>query len=356
MTDQATTKFRRPINAFVGRGSQAEESFRTAAGMPSAAATRGTPDVIAPGIRPTPDHDLVFFGGRTIQKLTFTNFYVGGSQSWQPADIRNIDSALNAAMTDKHLNNVMAQYFAQKPTTTFQPSRILPGSNPAAFSQGDVEKLLSDLHNQGALAGFDLGSTVFNFMLPRGTVLNTNTKTTSETTGEATRGMNPSQIMVEDAEDSLHGLGGYHGSIHFPEGSGTGTLYYAVGAYSEMYTRGRMNGIPVFAEPWKNVVGTFYHELNEARTDPDVADAILAGDDPSAEKFLGWVSQQGEECGDFPVSEADSLTQVFQEVPLANGSGTVPVQFQYSNAAHGPEGPISRAHRRKHPPLAGSGR
>ena len=38
-----------------------------------------------------------------------------------------------------------------------------------------------------------------------------------------------------------------------------------------------MNGIPVFDRPWKNVVATLYHELNEARTDADVEDAIRAG-------------------------------------------------------------------------------
>jgi hypothetical protein len=60
----------------------------------------------------------------------------------------------------------------------------------------------------------------------------------------------------------------------------------------------------VFDQPWKNVVATFYHELNEARTDPDVEDAIRAGNDPAAIKFLGWVSRKGEECGNFPVFEA----------------------------------------------------
>jgi hypothetical protein len=37
--------------------------------------------------------------------------------------------------------------------------------------------------------------------------------------------------------------------------------------------------IVVFDQPWKNVVATFYHELNEARTDADVEDAIRAGND-----------------------------------------------------------------------------
>ena len=38
------------------------------------------------------------------------------------------------------------------------------------------------------------------------------------------------------------------------------------------------------------------------------------------------------------------LDQVFVEVSLANGSGKVPVQLCYSNAVHGPEGPIQVPH------------
>ncbi len=106
--------------------------------------------------------------------------------------------------------------------------------------------------------------------------------------------------------------------------------------YSET-RNGQTNGIPVFDAPWKNVVATFYHELNEARTDPDVERVIQGG----SSTLLGWMSRQGEECGDFPVFEANPLSQVFQEVPLTGG-GTVPVQFQYSNHVHGPEGPIPK--------------
>jgi len=120
------------------------------------------------------------------------------------------------------------------------------------------------------------------------------------------------------------------------------TVYYAVGVYSQTSAGSSTNGIVAFDEPWKNVVATFYHELNEARTDPDVEDAIKAGN--GGERFLGWMSTQGEECGDFPVFEDPSLSKVFVEVPLADGSGTVPVQLQYSNAVHGPEGPIASPH------------
>jgi hypothetical protein len=88
------------------------------------------------------------------------------------------------------------------------------------------------------------------------------------------------------------------------------------------------------------VVATFYHELNEARTDPDVDDVINGG----SVHLLGWTSRQGEECGDFPVFEANPLSEVFVEVPLASGHGTVPVQLMYSNAVHGPEGPIPQPH------------
>jgi hypothetical protein len=113
------------------------------------------------------------------------------------------------------------------------------------------------------------------------------------------------------------------------------TLYYAVGVYSERRANGSRNGIVAFDKPWKNVVATFYHELNEARTDPDVEQVIQGGH----ASLLGWTSRQGEECGDFPVFEANPLTLVFQEVPIA-GAGTAPVQFQYSNFVHGPEGLI----------------
>ena len=93
------------------------------------------------------------------------------------------------------------------------------------------------------------------------------------------------QALIEDDEfDSLSGLGGFHGSIHVP-GSNPITIYYAVGVYSENLPDGTTNGIPVLDMAWKNVVATFYHELNEARTDPDVGDARLIND-----PHLGWYS------------------------------------------------------------------
>jgi hypothetical protein len=111
--------------------------------------------------------------------------------------------------------------------------------------------LVGDLHAQDKLAGFDLGTTVFNFMLPRRTVLNDNPAPGATQGNHETR--HRRGVPDEDEADSLHGLGGYHGSIQ----TGGTTIYYAVGVYSET-SNSRTNGIPVFDAPWKNVVATFY--------------------------------------------------------------------------------------------------
>ena len=331
----------RPIRAFLRPNSVAEKGFHTRARMPE----KG---VIAPGLHPTRAHDLIFHGGKTIANLAFANFYVGGAAAWRKSDIQAIDNGLSAAMSDAHLNNVMAQYYpaGTAVTSVFKLSQVLAGPPPKTVSQGDVEALVQRLFRSGALSSFDLANTVFNFMLPSGTILNTDTAPTGgalsmRVEDEKAPKNNP---IPHEEEDSTEGLGGYHGSVH----NGGDTLYYAVGVFSERLPDGTENGSPVFDEPAKNVIATFYHELNEARTDPDVEDAILAGNDPGAVKFLGWTSAQGEECGDFPVFEAKPLTRVFKEVPLTAGGGTVPVQFQYSNAVHGPEGPIPQPHVLKH--------
>jgi len=117
-------------------------------------------------------------------------------------------------------------------------------------------------------------------------------------------------------------------------------VLYAVGVYAE-----GANGIVAFDKPWKSICATFYHELCEARTDPDVEDAIRAGNSPHADDFLGWYSPRGGEIGDIPLEEAGAnLTSVMTEVRLASGGKTVPVQLMWSNAVAGPEGPIANKH------------
>jgi hypothetical protein len=293
--------------------------------------------------------DMHFFGGKTIEKLTFTNIYLGGKAAWNPADITNIDTSLSGAIGDPHLNNVLAQYFADgNPTGTFKPSQILEGKLAPKIYRDNIEGLVASLDAANGLSGFDLTSTVFCFMLPAGTVLVDGTSTghaehqgsdDGDDGGDKPK-YNPA-LADADAADSKHGLGGYHGSVHAKHGATKNIVYYAVGVYSE-----GPNGIVAFDEPWKNVCATFYHELCEARTDPDVEDAIAAGDTPAANKFLGWYSDKGGEIGDIPMEEAGAnLGLIMKEVKIAASSTKVPIQLMWSNAVGGPEGPIAKKHK-----------
>ncbi len=286
---------------------------------------------LATGLAGSPQEDLRFRGGHTIKDLIYANVYVGGKAAWDPNDWKSIDKALAASMSDQKLNNVIMQYFGNnKVSCQFVGSFFMDGWTPKTVQKNDLEAQVQNLYSQHAFDGRDFPNTVFNFMLPRGTIL-------GDPSGGAQQKVANKAIPLEDAEDSTGGLGGYHGSVHV-DGK---TIYYAVGAYSERLPNGGTNGIPVFDQNWKNVVATFYHELQEARTDTDVDDAATS---PNGMAVLGWTSDSGNEIGDYPIAEAKQLLQVFQEISLADGSGTVPVQFIYSNAAHGPEGPIDYPH------------
>ncbi len=296
------------------------------------------PKALAPGFTPTPQHDLKFRGGRTIPHLAFTNFFVGGAASWQQSDIDNINHALANAMADPKLNNVMAQYFSnQAISTNFLGSHVLPGKKPKKVTETSAKQMVTALFNSGQLGTISLPSTVVNLLLPSGTILTDGTGPGKEHDDDDEPAHAPGAPEAEEAS-SLEGLGGYHGSVDVS----SRRIYYSVGVFSERLPNGKDNGIPVFDQPWKNVVATFYHELNEARTDPDVDDAIRTG---KVDNIIGWNSDDGEECGDFPVFEAGdagNLGLVFKEVTVQGG--TAPVQLQYSNFVHGPEGPIAAPH------------
>lgn len=295
---------------------------------------------LAPGFPATPQHDLKFRGGRTIAHLAFTNFFVGGATAWQQSDVDNINRALAASMSDPKLNNVMCQYFGnQAITSNFLGSHFTGTKKPKKVTETSAKKMVTDLFDAGQLNGVSFPSTLVNLLLPSGAVLTDGTGPGKEQDDHDDDDKHHAAGTPEAEEaSSLEGLGGYHGSVDV---KGT-RIYYSVGVYSERLANGKDNGIPVFDQPWKNIVATFYHELNEARTDPDVDDAIQTG---KVKGVIGWNSDDGEECGDFPVFEAGdagSLALVFKEVAVQGG--TAPVQFQYSNAVHGPEGPIAAPH------------
>jgi hypothetical protein len=316
----------RPMNVFVRPGSKAELACRRYAARRKVQPKEPPPqaEVIATGFASHKDLNLLDHNGKIIRDLVYTNFFVG-DRAWDPQEVQRIDQSLAKAMADQHLNNVLIQYFrgAANITTTCRPSSKLTAELDT-ISQPGVENLLKELHTKGKLTAFDFSNTVFNFMLPQGTVLTIGDGSDLKGVVDIPEGhFGP----VEEEASSLEGLGGFHGSVHI----GAVTLYYAVGVFSE-----GNNGIVAFDQPWKNVVATFYHELVEARTDADVEDNHVA-----------WVNneQPSEEIGDIPMTFAGgNLGKVMKEVQLADGSGTVPIQLMWSNAVGGPEGPIVAPH------------
>src|SRR6266853_230211 len=198
----------RPMKVQVKSNSKAERSYHANRGLPGSALPM--PKVIAPGIDPSPLHDSIFHGGKVTPNMHYKNFFLGGTTSWKEQDIASIDTALSTAMVDANLNNVMKQYFpGAKISCDFHGSEILPGAKPKSFGEPDVQSLVKKLFAGGGLAGFDLSNSIFNFLLPSGSVLKL------------------------DADSSLGGLGGYHGSVHVKKGSVNTTLYYSVGVFSE---------------------------------------------------------------------------------------------------------------------------
>jgi hypothetical protein len=286
---------------------------------------------IAPGLAPQPEWNLTKSEGRTISDLTFVNRYVGEAGVWSQTDMQNIDGALDAAMNDANLQSVIAQYYAGAISSRMLPSAQRPTPLPETVYKDTAEQLARELHAEGVLGEEDPANCVINIMLPKGMLLSDDfspgfqppagTEAVHERRKAGTIKLND-----KDAAISTEGLGGYHGGIDL--GGGV-TIYYAVGVYSN-----EGNGIVAFNEPWKNVVATFYHELNEARTNPDVEQVNATGNGA----LLGWYSQPGQgEIGDLPITLCrGNLELVFKEVLLANGNGTVPIQLMWSNRANGP--------------------
>jgi hypothetical protein len=320
----------RTLNVVLAPGSPAHRAIAPPAPAPTDEARSGD---LAPGFSPQPSWNLVDNGGPTIAELTFINCYVGAAGEWAAGDMSNIDSALSAAMSDAGLESVVEQYFAgESVTSTMLPSIQHHVNLPGTVYKDFAEHVAKSLQHAGVLGNADPSRSVINIMLPKGIVLSDDFSPGSAADGreEAEKRERRSRGVIkidpDDAASSKAGLGGYHGGIHLAGGT---RCYYAVGVYSE-----GDNGIVAFDEPWKNVVATFYHELVEARTDAAVEDVNATGNG----KLLGWYSDAGQgEIGDLPINASGGdLSLVFKEVPLADGSGTVPIQLMWSNAASGP--------------------
>jgi hypothetical protein len=303
-----------PMRIQARKGSLAERRYYERSALPE---VWPTPKTIAPGISPSVMDDLIYHGGKVVPQMEFQNVYLGGAASWRASDIASIDDAIKRAMTDRRLNNVMLQYFPGATLSCdMRESFIVDEAKPTRMDEPDVQAAVTALYDASLLKKRDLDTTIFNLILPSGTTLHLGNSS------------------------STQGLGGYHGSLHINRGGKRITLYYSANVYSEMRENGSENGIVAFNRPWKNVVGTLYHEINEFRTDADVNDAI----EKNSNDFLGWNSRRGQEVGDQPIFVAMNLSQVFKEVRDSAGKRRLPVQFMFSNAVHGAEGPIAHPH------------
>jgi hypothetical protein len=291
------------------------------------------------------DNNLKYHGGRTIRDLSYVNLYISGDTKWTRTDVEQIDSRLAAAMRDERLNNVLLQYFENQPIrSTPLPSHPLVGYTPKTVTRGDVQNMIGWLHHQGFLKSFDLQNTVFNLLLPAGSILTASDQPSTAVSDEVAVGVpdaSSGAVPAFEEGNSTAGLAGYHGSVVTANDE---RVYYTVSVYSQRGASGTTNGIPIFRDPWKNIVATVYHQLIESRTNPDVEETLRHASDEDAKRYLGWVSDSGLEVGDGPIRSNLPLTTVFREVPLANGGGVVPIQLPWSNAIQGPEGPISQPH------------
>src|SRR5205807_10614936 len=148
-----TTNATRITNVAIRPATEAAELYRAArvAGFPA-----------------NPSLNLRRYAGKTIEHLIFTHVYLGGAAAWHPDDVQQIDWALPAAMRDSHLNNVLAQYFADgEPTAVFEPSQIAEEPIANRVYRDTIEGLVATLD----VSRFDLASTVMCLLLPRGVVL-----------------------------------------------------------------------------------------------------------------------------------------------------------------------------------------
>ena len=307
--------FTQPMRIQARQGSLAERRYYRNSELPGM--KWPMPKAIAPGVDPSPLDDLIFHGGKTVPQMEFQNVYLGSAADWAASDITFIDRAITLAMRDKRMNNVMVQYFPGASLACDpRPSLALNETKPTQLDEPDVQAKVIALYDGGQIKKTSLDSTIFNLVLPPGTILRLG------------------------GSSSLHGLGGYHGSVHINRGGKRLTLYYSANVFSQMLSATKENGITVFNKPWKNVVATLYHELNEFRTDADVNDAIQTGNNDA----LGWTSRSGQECGDQPIFAAQSLSLVFKEITATGSAKKIPLQFMYSNAVHGAEGPVAQPH------------
>jgi len=292
-----------PLRIQATAGSRVFEQRRVRAALPGVAFP--SPKVVSAGTSKAPLCDLIFHGGKVMPQCEYQNIYLGSSADWCAADIAAVDYALRVASRHRSLDEILGQYFfGTKSVCEPRESLILSESKPALMGETDVQSKLLSLYDSGALNRANLECTLFNFVLP------------------------PKTVLTLEQSSSLDGLGGYHGSVSRLRDGRQITLYYSASVFSEVFGDGQEHGVCAFAEPWKNVSVTLFHQLCEFRTDPDVSDAVRHADN----SFLGWMSRDGAECADTPIPSPLSSHE-FAAVVCQEDQG-IPIHFIYSNSRH----------------------
>ena len=191
-------KVGQPMRIQARRGSLAEQRYYKTSALPQ---PWPMPAEIAPGVSPRPLEDLIFHGGKIVPQMRFQNVYCGSNTDRKESDIENIDRSITTAMQDRRLNNVMAQYFhAAKQSCDPIGSFFLDEARPTLLDEPDVQAKVVTLFRSQKVSSTDLGSTIFNLLLPR------------------------RSILALGSSDSKNGLGGYHGSVQLKQDSGFVTL------------------------------------------------------------------------------------------------------------------------------------
>lgn len=226
--------------------------------------------VAGAGVPASTNIDTKYFGGGVLNKPEVTNMYIGDyfNTAQGQKDVQHNDAFMKDYVQNKDTVGIWHQYGVDAGTT--QASHVLPGAikSNAVITQKQIESMLQKAVADGTVKPG--AQSIYNFVLPPGATL-----------------------KMDDGSSSKQGLGGFHSSIHTPDGK---EVFFSAIAYS----KGK-NGIDFTnGNAQDNISITESHEITEAVTDPHVQDAI----DDNNDAELGWMDMNNGEVGDIEVNDA----------------------------------------------------
>ena len=234
-------------------------------------------------------------------------------------------------MSDNGLQSVLPQYYAPAISSHMLPSVILPDHAPATIYKDQVEALAARIYSDGALGDADPGRTVVNIMLPRGVVL----------MDGFSPGFQPPAGTEAEHERRLHGVVKVDDEKTPTPGTawaGTTDRRMSAARHGRLLRRRRvLRGRQRHSRLQPALEERGGDVLPRAQRGPDRPGRGRRHQDRRQLQARLVLGAEGGEIGDIPVKEAGaSLSLVFNEIELADGSGAVPVQLMWSNKDNGP--------------------